>query len=224
MADADQQDKTSPDSQNAGVTRSELDAKLGEVMAQLQAMNATNQEMYQAVASAAKPQPQAQQRVFQDEDLYDAQKIEQKVATTANQIANQVVLRERELNTTIYNMAQEYPEIQSDTKVQQAVKEAREALPTNFRDTAQGLEMAILKAASKIGLIPKSKRSNDGLDPDFSAPVGRGSGEQRRQGSSAKVSEETLAAAELMGVNVSDPETVKRLEGYSQRKNWGSYR
>jgi hypothetical protein len=226
MADADQQGITSPDTtqSQAGVTKSELDAKLGEIQLQLQAMNSTFQESVQSIASAVAPKQLQQQRIITDDDLYDSRKLESKVQAQASQIAQQFVQRERELNSMTYNLAQDYPEIQTDPALQKLVKEILNTLPSGMQDTAQGLEMAVLKATSKAGLVPKSKRGDSSLDPDVSASGARGSSQSRRAAKQGKVSEDTLEIAALMGVNINDPETVKRIEGYSKREDWLKYR
>lgn len=220
MADVDNMNNTSPDPTNAGVTKSELDAKLGEVNAQLQAMNSTFRE-FAAAAASNKPAP-TPQRMFQEDDLFDASKLEAKVGTVANEIANKVIANERALNGKVYDMAQEYPEIQSDPNIQKAVKEAIASLPPGYRDTAQGLEMGILNAVAKAGLIPKSKRNGSSLED---TPNGsRGSGQRRQQVGNGKIDEATLEMAELMGRDISDPKVIKGLEEASQRTNWSRYK
>jgi hypothetical protein len=224
MADADQLDNTSPNPQNVGVTKNELDAKLGEVQEQLRAMNATFQESVQAIASAVKPQQQTrQQSAFNDDVVYDAGKLESAVTTKASQIAGELLRKERELNTAVYNLAQEYPEIQSDANIQKAVREAQAALPDSIRDTAQGLEMAVLKATSKAGLMPKSRRSAP-IEDDVSGSPSRSSGSSRRSQGKQKLAPETLELAALMGRNIDDPKVIEAIEKASQRESWSKYR
>jgi hypothetical protein len=225
MADADNQDQTSPNQQNVGVTKTELDAKLGEVNEQLRAMNATFQESIQAIASAVKPQQQTrQQPVFNDDVMYDPNKLESAVKTQASQIAGELLRKERELNTAVYNLSQEYPEITSDPGIQKAVREAQATLPESIRDTAIGIETAVLKAASKAGLVPKSKRQAQ-LDDDISvgprSPTGGG---QRNKGSKNKVAAETMELAELMGLNTEDPKVAESIAKHAQRDSWSRYR
>jgi hypothetical protein len=221
MADVDQQDKTSPTNQTVGVTSAELDAKLSAVTEMLKAVNAQNQEAYQNLASAIKPAQKAQP-VFTDDAMYDPGKLQEAVTVQASKIARDMLKSERELNTTVYNMAQEYPEIQTDPQIQKAVREAQATLPENMRDTALGLETAILKAASKAGLMPKSKRSAPVDDDIYVAP--RGSGEQRKSSRSQKVDQRTLEFAELLGRDIEDPQVLKGLEEATKRDSYSKYR
>jgi hypothetical protein len=81
--------------------------------------------------------------------------------------------------------------------------------------------MAVLKAVTKAGLVPKSKRQV--LDEDVSAGGSRGTGETNRK-SKSKVTDQMLRAAEALGRPVDDPDFVKRLEEAANRTAWNRYR
>jgi hypothetical protein len=222
MADADNKENLPNDQTKVqGVTKTELDAKLGEVQEQLKAMNSQFADSLQSLASAVKP-PQKQQPTFSDDDIYDPAKLETKVAAKAGEIAQQIVARERELNATIYNMAQDYPEIQSDPAIQKAVREAQATLPANMRDSALGIETAILKAVTKAGLVPKSRRPVVDDEPSVSGTRSAASGSS--SGKKQKIDPRTLEFAQLLGRDITNADVLKGLEEASQRDGYNRYR
>lgn len=158
---------------------------------------------------------QAKPKNEEDDNLYDPKNL----LARSEQIMTRRLQEEKAKDSMIWELAQEYPEIKSDAKLRAAVLEAQKSLPESIRDSATGYESAVLKAVSKAGLVPKSKRQTQ--DPDVSMEV-RGNGE-RRQGKQ-KISQATLATAQLMGRDINDPETLKRLEEASQRINYSKWR
>lgn len=221
MADADNKETSPNDQKIQGVTKSELDAKLGEVQQQLQAMNSQFAEGLQTLASAVKP-PQKVQSAFSDDVVYDPAKLESAVTQKAGEIATQMLQKERDLNTTIYNMAQDYPEIQSDPAIQKAVREAQAALPASMRDSAFGIETAILKAVTKAGLVPKSRRQV--IDDEVSVSGTRSEATRSSSGKKQKIDPKTLEFAQLLGRDISNPDVLKGLEEATQRESYNRYR
>ncbi len=223
MADVDNNSTSSTDSSTEAVKglRTELDAKLGEVNDQLKAMNAQFRESLQSIASSMTPATPPQQTRISDEDMWDAGKLEDKIVAKATEISRAEQAREREMNTTIYNLAQEYPEIQSDPTMQKAVREAQATLPQAMQNSAIGLETAVLKAVSKAGLLPKSKRS--AIDEDASFGPSRSTSEKRTEKKS-KVNQSMLDFAQLLGRDITDKNVLKGLEEAAARDTYSKYR
>lgn len=208
--------------------QSKLDSELGAVKDQLKAMNDAFASGMQQLATAMTPkQPQQQPRQqsgFTDADFLDPQALQGKVTNLAQDIASRALAREREMNATIYNLAQEYPEIQTDQKIKQAVVEAHKTLPAEMRDTAVGYETAVYRAVSKEGLQPKSKRQIVEDAPVASGGKGGGQGKPDKK---AKVDPRSIEFARLLGRPVDDPNYVKELEKTTARSEdgtWGRYR
>lgn len=224
-ADNNEQAPKTDDSKGIESIRGELDAKLAEVKSQLESMNKQFADSLQTLATAVKPEKQATTTI-DDSDLYSGEKLSEKVASVANRIASEALAKERQLNGKIYELSQEFPEIQSDAVLRKAIIEAHNSIPMSLRDTAEGYEMAVLKAVSKSGLVAKSKRKEVEVDPDSmpSRGQGRGGAERRAGGSKKKVSEATLAFAQLLGRDIDDPKVQKGLEEAANRNTWSRYR
>ncbi len=217
MANADENTNTSQNTagNTAGGNTGNQDAltqQLAQIQENLGRMNA-QMEATQAAIAAANRRPEPEQ---EDENLFEPQQMINKM----EKIFDTRLRTEKAKDMTIYNLAQEYPEIQTDSKLRQAVLEAQKSIPESLRDTADGYELAVLKATQKAGLIPKSQRRAVEDEPSYdgrrSAPV--------KAKPRVKVSEATLQVAELMGRNIEDPETLKRLEDAANRDTYAKYR
>lgn len=217
MADEDIQN--APDQENQapdpiGQLRSETDAKLAEITAQLKAQNEVFARNFQALMPKAPPEP-----TIGDDDVLDPRGLRDKIVSEANRTITEALNEERRKNATIVNLAKEYPEINTDSKFQDAIVEAQKSLPQSIRDTADGYELAIMKAVARQGILPKSKRTES--DPDgftaASSSSSAASARQRAANPKGKVSDKTLAMAQLLGRDISDPEVVKSLQNAAKR-------
>lgn len=212
---ADNKDESSQTNQDASASGSKGNKEIAEIKAQLQELAENTRATMEAVSTVAQrtkpPEP-----VVEDENLYEPDALLRKAASMAEGIVD---AREQR-NQRMTEMSREYPELNTDAKLIQAAAAELGKLPANFRVTADGYETAILKAVAKAGLIPKSKRANVTVDEDVSmSNRGGSSGNRERK---QKVSDATLAAAELMGLDINNPETIKNLEKNSNR-NYNKY-
>jgi hypothetical protein len=222
MADADQQDtpqQTAEGSSNGALNK--VDQQLSEIARMLAEQNSQMQETLKAAVAASQTKSAP---VAKPDPVYEPEAYERYLEEKASKIAATHVARERELNTVVYQLSQDYPEISSDASLKKSITEIQRTLPESIRETAVGYETAILKAVNKAGILPKSKRQAQ-LDEDVSMGGNRStsSGSSRKAGK-AKVSEETLQVAQLMGRDISDPKVLKGLEEAAQRNEWNKWR
>ncbi len=218
-ADTNENISSSTDSSNAEGTKGNnaLNAQLTEVQEQLRKMNA-QMEATQAALAEANRKPTVPNE--EEENLYDPKRLAAKMDRDFDTKLDNKLRAERAKDLMIYNLAQDYPEIQTDNKIRQAVLEAQKQIPESLRDTADGYEMAVLKAVSKAGLVPKSKRQTVDDDSSFSPRSGANSRPKARN----KVSEKTLMVAQLLGRDISDETVLKGLEDAANRDNYTKYR
>jgi len=222
MTTADNNEPKTPATGNsASPGAGDVDRQLAELRSQLANMNQNLADSLKKVVDVVKPQPAPKKAIaIDDEDIYDAGKLGTKVTEVASRIANETLQNERKLNAKIYELAQEYPEIQSNDEVRRLVIEANNNIREDIRDTVEGYEMAVLRAVSKAGLVPKSKRQH--IDEDASGGSRRT--ETRRTEPKKKVSENTLLIAKLLGRDIEDPAVKAGLENASNRDSFGRYR
>lgn len=201
--------------------KTEIDSKLAEVKAQIEAMNSSFAEGMSALTSTLKPQKNVE---VTDDDVFSPRELKDKILSQAAEMSQQMLNEERKKNSTIYQMAQEYPEIQTDRELQNEILKAQKSLPKSLQDTAEGYEMAVLKAVARQGVLPKSKRPVAGVDDDISVGSSRSPGEGRKTSGKVKVDEKTIAFAELLRGRELTDEEVKGLESATKRDSYSRYR
>lgn len=213
MADADTKENTSQ--QNVGSTGDSgaVTAQLTQVQDELRKMNERMEAQSNALIESTRKKV-VQEEV--DENIYDPKVIERRMTAAFES----KIRAEKAKDVTIWNLAQDYPEIQSDAKIRQAILEAQKELPEATRDTAGGYEHAVLKAVAKAGLIPKSKRPVVDEDTSISS---RSSG-QRPPKAKGKIDERTLMVAQLLGRDITDKKVLEGLEAASNRETYSKYR
>jgi hypothetical protein len=211
---ADNTPENLPNSENGSQNKGQsLD--LDAIKAQLAELAENQKVTMETVSTVAQrirqPAPEPE-----DDNLYEPQNLLRK----ADRIVEEKLARRDALNAKIAEVSREYPELNSDAKLIQSVVAEAKNLPSHLQQTPEGYEMAMLRAATKAGLVPKSKRSTSTVDDDVSMS---NSGERTRAPKKVKITEAQLRLAELMGRDINDPEYLKRLEKANQRARWNKY-
>lgn len=196
--------------------RDKMESELSLIKEQLTSMNEQNAREMQRVVAAVTPR---QDTTVGDDDIFDPKALRSKILSEATKTASDMLAEERRKNTTLYQLAQEYPEIQTDRELQKAITEAQSKLPTSIQDTADGYEMAVLKAVARAGVLPKSKRPV--VDEDVSAGSGRS---VKASSKGTKSSDKTVMIAELLRGRALTDNELKSLDQASKRDTYGRYR
>lgn len=215
---ADNTQETSQTTENQSNGKKDALAEtLAQVTEQLRAINESVAAQGQVIQSIRQP---ASKEEPTEDDLYNPQAL----LNRAGQVMESKLREERAKDAKIFELSQDYPEIKTDSKIRNDILAAQRELPEAIRDTALGYETAVLKAVTKAGLVAKSKRQT--VDDDMSMGSGSSGGSSggSRNTKRKKVSEETLMVAQLMGRDINDPETLKRLEEASNRDSYSRYR
>lgn len=210
-------------------TKQELSA-LKEQLAQMTASMQNSQEAFmQAITSMQQSSSKTVEPSYDEYMTAEEKKIAELEAkindlsqNTTKQTA-EMIRKERELDSTVVRLAQQFPEIQSDAAIQKAVVQAHNNLPKSMQDTAEGYELAVSRVVAQKGLMPRSKRTESSSD-DYSAPAGKGARSASTKKGSTKVHEKTLMLAQLLGRDIEDPKVIAGLEAASERDSWNKYR
>ncbi len=215
MANADTENTSQTATQATGQqSGNEGNKAFKEMQEQLQAMNSKMEETLAAIAASNQRNTPKVQEV--EENLYDPQVVLQR----AERIFDTKYRTEKQKDMTIFNLAQDYPEIQTDPKIRQAVLDAQKTVPEHMRDTAEGYQLAVLQATSRAGLIPKSQRKTVDDDVSYDGTRRQAQAPKKR----VKVSDAMIEVAQRMGRNTDDPEVMKRLEDAANRDTFTKYR
>lgn len=206
--------------------KSELEA----LREQLAEMNQQYQANMQSIVDTITTQSQAKYQPQEDPYMTEEEKrikmLESKISdleTSGAKRTQDMIRRERELDNTVVRLASQYPEIQADASVQKAVVSEHNKLNKSLQDTAEGYELAVQRAVSKLGLVPKSKRQQAESGDDYMASGKKSGGSATVKKGKTKVDEKTLAFASLLGRDINDPKVLEGLEKASERQKWLKY-
>lgn len=190
------------------------------------------------VSKSYQPAPAKKQEPVEDDldtvILTDPRKAVERIKAQVREEVMGAVSAESNVKAEFQNkfveLQSDYPEIgdiNSDLH-----KKAKDIMAANGnRMDAASLELAVLKAAKDVGVSPmkyrRQSRNDDNEGDDYLG--GASSGENRSKRKSAgsdKLPGNTLAFAQLVGMDVKDPKVIERLtKTYNGRKsNWNKYR
>jgi hypothetical protein len=186
------------------------------------------------------PAPKQKKEETDDDDEVDlllnpkkaVEKITRRVESElTNKFAAENTARDK-FNTKFSEMAGDFPEINDvNSDLHKRAREILEGAGGKGWD-ANALEAAVLRAASEKGVLPVKhrRRSDEGDEGDDYLGGGSSGGDSgrgsRRRNSSEKLPAATLAFAEAVGMNVTDPKVVERLTKThnARRGNWNKYK
>lgn len=123
----------------------------------------------------------------------------------------------REIQAAYQDLVSLYPDLTDQNS--DLYKEADKAFKSSPKQDASAMTMAVLKAAKKVGV--KQQGSNEAMsDDEYTGSSSRSKSHRmanKASGSKDDLPAETLAFAQLVGLDVDNPEVKKRLSGHSKR-------
>lgn len=213
--------------------KSEMDRKMGNQSDQLKQLLEANKTLAQQVQQLAeyskpKPKPIAEENKALEDLIYEnpakaieimEQRVEARVAEKekkkdAIQAENQVVVNKIILD---------YPEINDAANpLTKRAADIVQTYPEHRRNDATVWRTSVLEAAAEQGVKPMSKRDND---DSFSVSGGSSSeGKSKKRKKDDDIDPRTLAFAEAIGRDVTDPKYIEKLEKIiKDRKSWTKY-
>jgi hypothetical protein len=116
------------------------------------------------------------------------------------------------IDGAVSSLYQEYPELaDSENPMTKAVLERYEKLDPSERKDPRALRLAALETAQEMGVKPKKLRTDE-EDDSFTMPTGAyGTSPRARNRTSSKPDPRMLDFAARLGMDVSDPKVVERL-------------
>lgn len=158
---------------------------------------------------------------FKDPKAY-AKKVSEKAEQKANEIFDRRMQQYQQSNTTISQLANDYPELsKADHDLTKRAIDIYKSLSPQEQGSPLAYKSSVREAAAELGILPKSKRSSSNSD-DFSLNGGKTS-DRRPSQSTDQMDDRTIAFAEAVGLNIKDKKVLERIKQRSQRKAWGKY-
>lgn len=179
----------------------------------------------QKAAAAAAPQPTVSLRdkMFDNPDEA-AEIITQRATERADQMISARMDRQQAMQQRINEVTVEYPEfMQNNGEASVTARRIHDTLPNHLRNTAEGAELALQRAALQLGLTPASRRRKPAGVDDGYIPPSSGSGRGRSQPKENELSDEQFTFAHLLNESIGRKFDDKKLKQYAGRKTWNKF-
>lgn len=202
--------------------KAELDRKLGNADAKLSQLQEANAALLAKLERLSTPTAPTKEASLTDLLYNDPEKYAQMVERRAEEKALAQMQRQQaqmvKTSTTISELQNEFPELSdSGHELTKKAVEVYNSLPEEERTTSLAYKMAVKAAALDLGYKPRSKRPVD-EEPSIGSGYGRGAPRK-----SNKLDTDTELAAQIFGIDTSDPKVKERLIKKSQR-DWNKYK
>lgn len=207
--------------------KAEMDRKLGGFESKFDQLSQVNQQLLnqvQQLAQAATPPATSDEfeDLWIDNPKEAARRIkEETTAEIRKDMEKQSQLQQKQTRI-LSELTQKFPELNdSGSELTQKAVEIYNALDADEQRDPRSYKLAVAEAAVDLGIQPASKRKKRQADDDSFAVSGSSGTKAKPQ--SAGVDPRTIEFAKLIGMDVSNEDTMKKLEKRSQRKNWSTY-
>lgn len=126
-------------------------------------------------------------------------------------------------------LVQDYPELQNNNSdLTKKAIELFSSLSDVEKNSPTAYKFAVQSAAAELGVLTMNKRKTTEENDNFTInnsnnSGGKGGNSNRNNDKDAKIQEETLQFAQLLGLDTNNPEYIKRLKAASKRKNWSKF-
>lgn len=206
-------------------TKAEFDRKT----ANLEASNKQLQDQILALTQQMKPAPKNEPikkvSVFEDEDAFAA-RISSETEARINKNIEAQNEKNRRMQTVSTQLVADYPELaDKSSPLMKKADELFRALPDDERAHPYAMKLAVQEAAAELDMKPFSKRTRaDQEDPDtFQIGGGSGAAVNKKKGP-RDLSAEQETLAQLLGIDISKPETRERIKEKHGRGSYGRFK
>lgn len=174
--------------------------------------------------STATPAPASIREKIYDNPDEAAQIIEDRAVAKAEQRISAKIERQQAMQQRVLELTGEYPEFsQSNSEATLAAQRIHATLPESLKNTAEGAELAIQRAAMQLGLTPSSRRRRPAGSDDGYIPSSKGSPRGRPQSNEPELNDEQFTFAHLLNESIGRKPDEKKLKQYAGRKNWTKF-
>jgi uncharacterized phage infection (PIP) family protein YhgE len=208
--------------------KSEFSRKFDGVNNTLAQLNQALQQLTVQKQQANAPAPQAslKEKLYEDPDEA-AEIIVQRATQRADEIISSKMQKQQEMQQRILEITAEYPEFgQNGSEASRVATNIHASLPASMRNTPEGAELAIQRAALQLGLMPASKRRKPAGSDDGYIPPSTSSNRTRSEKKENEIKDEQLMFAQMLNESIGrtlDEKSMKNLKKYAGRKQWSKY-
>jgi hypothetical protein len=202
--------------------KGEMNRKLEKFDGKFDELTKSNQQLMALLDKATRPA--APQKPAADDDMdkimYSDPKrfaaiIQEQAETRIMERISNANAAQNVTQTVISELAAEYPELaDKNAELTKKAVTILQSLPQHEQSTTAAYRFAVKQAAEDLSVKPRSKRDPDEFMGPSHNPYGA---PRRREQSPAKIIERITPLAEAMGVDMSNPETQKRMAERAKR-------
>lgn len=200
--------------------KGEFNRKIGKTNELISQLVSTQTKLQEALSQISQPKKtQVQESADSDVDMEDLMyKDPKKYANIIKETAKREAIAEmrqqfsseEQVKGTIAQLAAEYPELSdSENELTKAAAEILKHVGEHERSNPRIYEYAVMKAAQKLDVKPRSKRPS-AQDEDFASPVYSSPQQRSKKRSSESVVTQNKDVAKAFGVNLDDPKMKER--------------
>lgn len=188
-----------------------MESQLANTQAQL------DQLMQQLTANAQQPKQKIAKDLIYDNPEEFVSQVEARAVARAEQMINQKSQANMQLQNVVNDIQSKYSEFsETGSEAASLALQIASKLPQSIRGTAEGAEVAMMRAVAQLGLTPKSKKVPSAGD-DF---VGTSSGSQKAPQARGRQDQLQREFARLLGADLNNKPTAKEFEKAQKRSKW----
>lgn len=229
MSDQDQGSSAPEGGESLTNVKAEFSRKLSNIEAKYSSLEQTNAQLLATLQAMSAPKQQAQpnskiEDVWFDKPQEAAARIKQEAKAELMQELRAEGDRTAKQNATLAQLVSDFPELSDGNhELTKRAVEIYSGLSAEDKTSPIAYRAAVKEAALEMGVMPKSKRSQD---DDFTIS-GQGSSTTRSERSPSRQKSGIDAATEefarLIGVNIDDPKVKERIKSKHNRRSYGKW-
>lgn len=207
--------------------KQEMNRKLGSYEQKLAELAQTNQALLAKLSQITAP------KAVEDDDLdkmwYDDPK---KAAARIKEQTKAEIMAEVRSNqetqqrtqSTLAALVNDYPELNdANSELTRRAVEIYNSMSDSDKTSPVAYKAAVREAAADLGVVPMRKRVQDEDNFTGSSASGYAAASERRSKGKDDVDPRTIAFAQLVGLDISNPKTMENLKTRSKRTKWDKY-
>lgn len=183
-------------------------------------------QLAQGLQKPAQEAPIDKSLIYDNPDEY-ARLIEERAASRAEKRIMDKLQSTRQQDYKAASMQTQFPELKDEnSEAYRTATREYDALPKHMQGTAEGLELAVQRAANQLGLVPANKRKQTRVSDDYIPPTtntGRRTS-ARDKDLDPKALEFGQLLAQATGRDPNDPKLIEGLKQASKRTDWKRYK
>jgi hypothetical protein len=201
--------------------KAEFERKLGNVTEQLRAQSEMLQRTLEQMQAAKNTPAAAEEEI---DPIVNPVAYKQAIKEEAKREMRSEIQLSQATQNEVARIQGMYPEFgENGSEAAKMALDKFKSLPSHLKGTPEGAKLVLMETAAEMGLIPASRRRKSEAEDDYTVGGGSSGTNRPQRQQATKLDNKTLAFAELIGLDINNPETRKSLESRTKRRNWEQY-